>query len=133
MYEWENYFEPHILERGWRYARSGAVQHIIRKKDVIEAVVEGTEYYKVKINYDGRFVLDAYCSCPYAADGNYCKHMAAVLYEIDDDGKDDYEFSEKTFWLTSFLLWRISGVTEKCALTMSGKKRKQYSLNHAEI
>ena len=104
MYEWENYFEPHILERGWRYARSGAVHHIIRKNDVIEAVVEGTEYYKVKINYDGRFVLDAYCSCPYAADGNYCKHMAAVLYEIDDDGKDDYEFSEKTFWLTSFLL-----------------------------
>ena len=50
MYEWENYFEPHILERGWQYARSGAVQHIIRKKDVIEAVVEGTEYYKVKIN-----------------------------------------------------------------------------------
>ena len=82
--------------------RSGTAYH--QKKDVIEAVVEGTEYYKVKINYDGRFVLDAYCSCPYAADGNYCKHMAAVLYEIDDDGKDDYEFSEKTFWLTSFLL-----------------------------
>ena len=48
MYEWENYFEPHILERGWEYARSGAVRHIIRKKDAIEAVVEGTEYYKVK-------------------------------------------------------------------------------------
>lgn len=36
MYEWEDYFEPHILERGWRYAKSGAVQHIIRKKDEIE-------------------------------------------------------------------------------------------------
>ena len=95
MYEWESYFEPHILERGWRYARSGAVQHIIRKKDVIEAVVEGSEYYKVRMHYDGLYVLDAYCSCPYAADGNYCKHMAAVLYEIDDDGKDDYEFSER--------------------------------------
>ena len=97
MYEWEDYFEPHILERGWRYARSGAVQHIIRKKDEIEAVVEGSEYYKVKMNYDGHYVLDAYCSCPYAADGNYCKHMAAVLYEIDNDGKDDYEFNETVF------------------------------------
>ena len=97
MYEWENYFEPHILERGWEYARSGAVQHIIRKKDVIEAVVEGTEYYKVKIKYDGHSVTNAYCSCPYAAGGNYCKHMAAVLYEIDDDGKDGYEFSETGF------------------------------------
>ena len=73
MYEWEDYFEPHILERGWRYAKSGAVQHITRKKDVIEAVVEGSEYYKVKINYDGHYVLNAYCSCPYAADGNYSK------------------------------------------------------------
>ena len=97
MYEWENYFEPHILERGWQYARSGAVHHIIRKNDVIEAVVEGTEFYKVKINYDGHYVRDAYCSCPYAADGNYCKHMAAVLYEIDNDGKDGYEFSETGF------------------------------------
>ena len=59
MYEWENYFEPHILERGWEYARSGAVRHIIRKKDAIEAVVEGTEYYKVKIKYDGHSVLNA--------------------------------------------------------------------------
>ena len=97
MYEWENYFEPHILERGWQYARSGAVQHIIRKKDVIEAVVEGTEYYKVKIKYDGHSVLNAYCSCPYAAGGNYCKHMAAVLYEIDNDGKDDHEFGETDY------------------------------------
>ena len=97
MYEWEKDFEPHILERGWQYARSGAVQYITRKQDVIEAVVEGSEYYKVKINYDGHYVRDAYCSCPYAADGNYCKHMAAVLYEIDNDGKDDYEFNETVF------------------------------------
>ena len=97
MYEWENDFEPHILERGWRYARSGAVQHIIRKKDEIEAVVEGSEYYKVKMNYDGHYVLDAYCSCPYAHEGNYCKHMAAVLYEIDNDGKDDHEFGETDY------------------------------------
>ena len=97
MYEWENDFEPHILERGWRYARSGAVQHITRKKDEIEAVVEGSEYDKVKMSYDGRYVLDAYCSCPYAHEGNYCKHMAAVLYEIDNDGKDDHEFGETIF------------------------------------
>ena len=97
MYEWENDFEPHILERGWRYARSGAVQHITRKKDEIEAVVEGSEYDKVKMSYDGRYVLDAYCSCPYAHEGNYCKHMAAVLYEIDNDGKDGHEFGETDY------------------------------------
>ena len=26
------------------------------------------------------------CTCPYAADGNRCKHMAAVLYQIEDLG-----------------------------------------------
>ena len=36
MYEWEKDFESQLLERGWQYARSGAVQHIIRKKDEIE-------------------------------------------------------------------------------------------------
>lgn len=28
------------------------------------------------------------CTCPYAAEGNYCKHMAAVLYEIEEGEPD---------------------------------------------
>ena len=27
--------------------------------------------------------MDMYCSCPYAAGGNYCKHMAAVLFKFE--------------------------------------------------
>ena len=81
MYEWEDEFAPHILERGWRYAQSGAVKHLIRKGGEIEALVAGSEYYKVNLQFEGHFLTDAYCSCPYAADGNMCKHMAAVLYE----------------------------------------------------
>ena len=49
MLEWEEYFEPHILERGRSYARRGAVKYISMHEDTIEAIVEGTEYYKVKI------------------------------------------------------------------------------------
>ena len=85
MFEWENSFQPHILERGWRYAQSGAVKHLIRNAEELEAVVLGTEYYRVKMTLDGHTVLNAYCSCPYASDGSYCKHMAAVLYEADRD------------------------------------------------
>ena len=33
--------------------------------------------------YDNE-VVDMFCDCPYAEDGNYCKHMAAVLYEIEE-------------------------------------------------
>ena len=32
-----------------------------------------------------------YCSCPYAAGGNNCKHMAAVLYEWTADIMDEDE------------------------------------------
>ena len=37
MLEWEEYFEPHILERGRSYARRGAVKYISRHEDTIEA------------------------------------------------------------------------------------------------
>lgn len=31
-----------------------------------------------------------YCTCPYAADGRNCKHMAAVLFQFEEllSGKD---------------------------------------------
>ena len=85
MFEWEYLFEPHILKRGWRYANEGAVEHITRKDSQIEAVVAGSEYYKVVLEYNGPQISSAYCSCPYAAKGYYCKHMAAVLYAIDTE------------------------------------------------
>ena len=39
---------------------------------------------------DGEDVIDMYCSCPYAADGRNCKHMAAVLFQFEEmlAGKD---------------------------------------------
>ena len=30
-----------------------------------------------------------YCSCPYALDGRNCKHMAAVLYEWSEKGREE--------------------------------------------
>lgn len=32
-----------------------------------------------------------FCDCPYAEDGNYCKHMAAVLYEITEGQAESTE------------------------------------------
>jgi hypothetical protein len=47
---------------------------------IITAVVYGTDDYDVEITIDDEQILDMDCSCPYAEDGNSCKHMAAVLY-----------------------------------------------------
>lgn len=90
MFEWEDYFEPHILERGWRYAKGGAVHNLVKHEGKVEAIVAGSEYYKVSISRAGKAINKAYCSCPYAASGSWCKHMAAVLYEADqyDAGYD---------------------------------------------
>ena len=43
------------------------------------------------IKFDGGEIEDMECSCPYADDGNYCKHMAAVLYAAE---KDKFVISE---------------------------------------
>ena len=34
------------------------------------------------------------CDCPYAADGNNCKHMAAVLFAADDTESTEYSLIE---------------------------------------
>ena len=96
MLEWEEYFEPHILERGRSYARRGAVKYISKHEDALEAIVEGSEYYKVKIHFDGNRISEKYCSCPYAAGGYYCKHMAAVLCEADTEDEEAYVLGDKT-------------------------------------
>ena len=32
-----------------------------------------------------REIEEMECTCPYAEDGNYCKHMAAVLYAAEKE------------------------------------------------
>ena len=84
MENWEDWFQPHILDRGWNYYESGAVKELIKTEDGYSAVVEGTEDYNVEIILKKETILDMYCDCPYAEKGNYCKHMAAVLYEAKE-------------------------------------------------
>ena len=83
--EWEHLFQRRMLERGLDYYLDDRVSdlHISDKK--IEAVVEGSEDYRVKILIDDDDITDMSCSCPYASDGAPCKHMAAVLYEYEDE------------------------------------------------
>ena len=97
MFEWESDFEQGILERGWRYAQAEAVKHLTREGERIDAIVEGSEYYKVSMKYDGHHFTEAYCSCPYAGSGNYCKHMAAVLYEVDQAAGKDADHDDSTY------------------------------------
>lgn len=44
----------------------------------------GSDDYEVNIYFSDGEIEDMYCNCPYASDGNTCKHMAAVLYLLED-------------------------------------------------
>ena len=88
---WQKLFASHILERGYDYYCDGAVENIEIGRDDIRADVVGTEDYEVEISLNDGKVTDMYCSCPYAAGGNNCKHMAAVLDEWTADIMDEDE------------------------------------------
>ena len=80
MDEWESLFSPRILVRGMDYYESGAVMEMVRTEGGYRALVEGTEDYEVEIDIKDNQVQHMRCTCPYAAEGYNCKHMAAVLY-----------------------------------------------------
>ena len=80
----ERFVSEHILARGEMYYYDGAVQDLEKTEHGYHAVVEGTEDYEVDIEMEDKQICEMYCTCPYAADGNNCKHMAAVLYEIEE-------------------------------------------------
>ena len=88
--KWKNWFEPHILERGYDYYCDDRVEVLKVTDDCIEARVNGTEDYRVEISLSFGEVEDMYCSCPYAEDDRNCKHMAAVLYQWTE-GSDDFD------------------------------------------
>lgn len=91
MQNWKELFLPHILERGRNYYEEGAVVSLGRTDTGYRAEVEGTEDYEVSIEIQDDEIMDMYCCCPYADSGNYCKHMAAVLYEIKGGPGDPFE------------------------------------------
>ena len=86
---WKKLFKNHILERGYDYYRREKVEILEYTEDKAEAVVSGSDDYSVSIVFNDGEIAEMYCDCPYACDGSKCKHMAALLYALDD-------LSEKT-------------------------------------
>jgi len=75
-----------IRSRGREYFRRGAVLHIGLKESTIQAVVEGSNTYQVRIEFAGRGEIAFCCSCPYY-DGNLevCKHVWATFLAAERD------------------------------------------------
>lgn len=82
---WEHLFQNHILRRGFDYYNRQLVTDLYISEDKIEATVYGSQVYDVYIDIAKGKVIDMNCNCPYAFDGSHCKHMAAVLFCVEDE------------------------------------------------
>ncbi|MBR1813655.1 MAG: SNF2 helicase associated domain-containing protein [Lachnospiraceae bacterium] len=107
--DWTTLFSAEIRRRGKEYYDSGKTKKIMSEDYGYSMTVRGSRNYHVEIYLDGEEKLeDITCTCPYAAEGRYCKHMAAALYELEDylgeaidlsDGEEDgtpHSFETKT-------------------------------------
>ena len=75
---------PAVLARGQTYAASGAIDTLDSpalapgEQAALQAVVQGTQPYQVRVWIDKDDELDGECDCPHAQDGNFCKHLVAL-------------------------------------------------------
>ncbi len=73
-----------ILTRGRDYYRGGHVVDLnLEEEGLWSAQVAGTDTYDVQIEQRGDGTLICSCTCPYEY-GEHCKHIAAVLYAIEE-------------------------------------------------
>ncbi len=74
-----------ILQRGLNYFRKGYVTDVeeIGYGDY-EATVEGSDLYTVHLHIEKGIVTEYDCDCPYDQ-GPVCKHIAAVLFYLQQD------------------------------------------------
>lgn len=79
--DWEEAFEPQILDRGHDYQRRGLVQDLQVVGETLTATVLGSQAYRLTITLDAGEMTAAACDCPYALEHATCKHMAAVLVQ----------------------------------------------------
>lgn len=82
----EHLFREHILLRGCRYYEDGHVGDLQRDGNQIWAQVHGSTDYSVQIVLNENGIEDLSCDCPYFQGGHNCKHLAAVLYALSEEG-----------------------------------------------
>ena len=81
---WAGLFTRTILQRGKDYYQKGKAKKIVGTKEGYSITVRGSRNYKVEVYTDEHGWYEGVsCTCPYAQEGNYCKHMAAAFYLMD--------------------------------------------------
>lgn len=73
----------YIMDKGYEYYEEGQVEDVeIQEKKIFAFVTGNAGNYEVVIDLEN--FTESSCECPYE---NYCKHMAAVVYDIQGSGE----------------------------------------------
>ena len=86
---WQEVFNNRVLSKGYDYYLSGCVRHVRKIEYGYEANVRGSYEYDVSVSIKDGELIDADCTCPYSAEGNFCKHEAALLYYLEDEWDEE--------------------------------------------
>ncbi|KFM98772.1 hypothetical protein D0U04_24250 [Bacillus clarus] len=85
--EIRKWIPKYIIDRGYEYYEEGHVEDVeIHSNKVFAFVTGNARNYEVSIDLED--FTKSSCECPYE---NYCKHMAAVVYEIQSTGESKVE------------------------------------------
>ena len=95
---WKYLFSNTILKRGENYYRNGNVLSVESTGNSNTKIfyVQGTGLYTVKITRGKKSIKKIQCDCPYARGGAFCKHMAAALFQMEENGDLEVDSSKKT-------------------------------------
>lgn len=84
LMQWQTLFQQQVLTRAFNYYQEGHVKKFSKEHHKLMAIVQGVQDYQVTIFESIGDVTMMICNCPYALSGLHCKHMAAVLYYVEN-------------------------------------------------
>ncbi len=84
--DFEDEFLDYILDRGYEYYINNKVSDVVINHNVVSAIVKGNYKYEVNLEIEDEIFIEGNCSCPYFESNGNCKHMAAVLYYLKENG-----------------------------------------------
>ena len=97
-YPYSRYTTSPVIQRGRAYYKDEHVWDVslIGDQKAICLVDGDTGEYTVEIEIDkksGELYFE--CDCPYAAEGNFCKHMVAAALEVSEYLKNEEDYEEE--------------------------------------
>ena len=91
----EKIFLEHIAKRGYEYYKENKVKNIVLNKNSINGQVQENKIYDVEIEIVNDDIENIKCSCKNFKEGNKCKHLAAMMYYVQNHCKEYIEEHKK--------------------------------------